>query len=82
MCYKRSIWPFLFDKQLLNRNFKIPEEGRKSHYRDTVKDLLGKMTFKVKSNILKKDLLQCLKSRNLQKRTLLMITGFFSAKQR
>ena len=49
-----------FDKQLLNRNFKI-SRGRTEILLSeiTVKDLLGKNDFlKVKSNILRKDLLQ------------------------
>jgi CIC family chloride channel protein len=49
-----------FDKQLLNRNFKI-SRGRTEILLSeiTVKDLLGKNNFlKVKSNILKRDLLR------------------------
>ena len=49
-----------FDKQLLNRNFKI-SRGRTEILLSeiTVKDLLGKNDFlKVKSNVLRKDLLQ------------------------
>ena len=75
-----------FDKQLLNRNFKI-SRGRTEILLSEItrkKDLLGKNDFlKVKSNILRKKIYyKCLKNQNLQKCILLMIMGFFSAKQK